>query len=263
MRILISNDDGLYTEGLDILIDFAKTISDDVWVVVPNKQRSASGHAITLHDIVRVKKIKEKVFTTSGTPVDSMILAIHHIMKDNKPDLVLSGINNGRNVADDIAYSGTIAVAREARMHGIAAIAFSQGYDRSQGVNFNSVINFDCSKKWLKKVYDLILSHNDNNSFLNINFPALKDGDDVKGIKIVPQGRKKKIDMIKHSLNTRNEDYFWIDFQIDETNKENIISDIDAISNGYISITPISLNFTHHDDLNSIKERFEKEVKNL
>ena len=257
MRILISNDDGLYSEGLDILIDFAKTISDDVWVVVPDRQRSAGGHGITLHDIVIIKNIREKVFTTTGTPADCVIMAINHIMKDFKPDLVLSGINRGWNIGDGVTYSGTISVAREATMHGVRSIAFSQGYERNFG------INFDCSKRWIKKIYDFISPCDCNNSFLNINFPTLKNGDDVKGIKIVPQGKKKRIDMIKQSLNTRNEEYFWIDFDVEESDKEVVISDIDAIYNGYISVTPISVNFTHNDDLKDMQKKFGAEVKNI
>jgi 5'-nucleotidase len=181
-------------------------------------------------------------------------MGMHYILKDKRPDLVLSGVNKGRNAGDDVTYSGTISVAREAAMHGIKAIAFSQNYEDSIGLNFN------CTRKWIAKTFNFIESYNCTDSFLNINFPDINsESEIIKGIKIVPQGRKRRIDSIKRSLNTRNEEYFWLDFDL-ENDDSNENSDIDAILDKYISITPISINFTQHDDLKKMQEMYGEKI---
>ena len=255
MRILISNDDGLYSEGLNILIEFAQTVSKDIWVVVPDAQRSAGGHGVTIYNILKINKIaggiftngkslvSENVYTTTGTPADCVLLAIFHLMKDKKPDLMLSGVNKGENIGDDFAYSGTIAAAREASMHGIKSIAFSQSYLSNFGLNFRA------SRECIQRAYEYVKDLNYDDVFYNVNFPALPNGMKDKGIRCVKQGRKARRDIIERSLNNRNQEYFWLNVFVEhEPNDEtNIVTDVDAVANGYISVTPVSMNFTRYD----------------
>lgn len=246
MRILISNDDGLYSKGLEILIDFAKSISDDVWVVVPDRERSAGGHGVTVHNILRIKEISESVFTTSGTPADCVLLGIFHILKDKKPDLVLAGVNQGENIGDDLAYSGTIAVAREATMHRIKSIAFSQSYLEDYDINFQA------TKDNIRMAYEYVKDLEYKDTFYNINFPSLQSSEEVKGIRFVPQGRKARHDVIKKRVNDKKEEYFWLNVFIEHkpVDEDKIQTDIDAIANNYISVTPLTINFTNFDVLN-------------
>lgn len=257
MRILISNDDGILSKGLEALVNFAKTITDDVWVVVPSLERSAGGHGITIFDPLKIKKIdllqfsQDKTFTVSGTPADCVIVALHYILKDRRPDIMFAGINIGENLGEDIIYSGTVAAAREAALNGIKAIAFSQSYDQLHH------ISYDAASKYLENIYNTIINYNFTNSLYNVSFPAVKDLNDVKGVKIVQLGKKLHIDLITTKVdnnynNSKNEEFFWVRTireakEIKET--RDIKTDIQAIANGFISITPIALNLTNFSDL--------------
>ena len=129
MRILITNDDGIEAPGLDALQKIASDLSDDVWVVAPETDQSGAAHSLTLHEPLRLRKLSERVFAVKGTPTDCVIMAVRHVLKGEEPALVLSGVNRGSNIADDVTYSGTIAGAIEGTMLGIPSIAMSLAVD--------------------------------------------------------------------------------------------------------------------------------------
>ena len=125
MRILITNDDGIEAPGLDVLQAIASELSDDVWVVAPETDQSGAAHSLTLHEPLRLRKLGERTYAVKGTPTDCVIMGVRHILHDQTPDLVLSGINSGHNIADDVTYSGTIAGAIEGTLLGIPSVALS------------------------------------------------------------------------------------------------------------------------------------------
>src|SRR6476469_10760506 len=134
MRILITNDDGIHSPGLDLLERIAQTLSDDVYVIAPEYDQSGVAHSLSLNDPLRLREVAPKHFAVKGTPTDCVIMGVRHIMKDNPPDLVLSGVNRGQNVAEDVTYSGTIAGAMEGTTLGVPSFALSQAYGlRGQG----------------------------------------------------------------------------------------------------------------------------------
>jgi 5'-nucleotidase len=250
MRILISNDDSLNSEGLEILQNFAHSLTDDVWTIVPDAQRSAGGHGITIYNPLRYKQIKKNVFTTTGTPADSIIVALNYLMKDNKPTWVFSGINQGENIGDDVFYSGTIAAAREAALHGMKAIAFSQSYIQNYGLNFTY------AREHIKQAFEAVKDLDFTHSIYNINFPPYRENKKVKGIKFLPQAIRLRKDLLEKNIDPRNNEYFWLNVWVDHfaDKGDEINDDIDAMSQNYISITPIlSWNLTNFKDLEKYK----------
>lgn len=245
MRILICNDDGEYSHGLETLISFAKTIAKEVITVVPSKQRSAGGHGITIFKPLTLIEKKENFFVTNGTPADSVILGLHHILKDKKPDFMLSGINIGSNLCDHVIYSGTVAAAREASLHGIKSIAFSQVYKKD--MLSSSEINFDISKKYISKVFDEISKLDFHEGFYNVNFPDFINenlSNSEKLIEFTKLGRFQRHESaLEMRISPRDSKYFWINqSQKFETNPhDQIRTDAEAIEEGKISITKLRL----------------------
>ena len=130
MRILLTNDDGINARGLKLLEAVARRLSDDIWIVAPTEEQSGAGHSLTLTTPVRLRKHDERRFSVTGTPTDAVMLALAHIMKDSPPDVIMSGINRGANLAEDVTYSGTVSAAMEGALAGVRSIALSQAYSR-------------------------------------------------------------------------------------------------------------------------------------
>ena len=130
MRILLTNDDGVHAPGLKVLEEIARTLSDDIWIVAPAEEQSGAGHSLTLTRPLRIRQHGEKHYSVTGTPTDAVMMAVGHLMKDAKPDLVLSGVNRGANLAEDVTYSGTVSAAMEGALAGVPSIALSQAYAR-------------------------------------------------------------------------------------------------------------------------------------
>jgi 5'-nucleotidase len=145
MRILLTNDDGVNAGGLKVLERIARQISDDIWIVAPTEEQSGAGHSLTLSRPIRLRKLGERRFCVSGTPTDSVMMAIAHIMKDAPPDLVLSGVNRGANLGEDCTYSGTVSAAMEGALAGIPAIALSQCYARE---GMGDTVPFAAAEAW-------------------------------------------------------------------------------------------------------------------
>ena len=249
MRILLTNDDGIDAPGLAILREIAETFGTEVWTVAPASDQSGIGHALTLSHPLRVTERGDRSFAVTGTPADCVIVAVREMM-DDAPDLVLSGINQGQNIADDVAYSGTIGGAMEAAMMGLRSIAISQAYRRdADGVHVPWANAQAVLPTLLPELLSLDLP---DPTFLNVNLPAT---DTVNGLRVTRQGR------VAHSLGTeRREDgrgkpYRWLRFGrgVPEAQPG---SDIAALADGSVSITPLHTDLTAHDLLPDLAKRF-------
>ena len=186
MRILLSNDDGVNAPGLAVLERIARTLSDDVTVVAPTSEKSGAGRSLTLTRPLRLRQLGEKRYAVAGTPTDCVMMALTIIMKDNPPDLILSGINRGANLGEDVGYSGTVAAAMEGALAGIRSIALSQVYAKA-GAGEN--VSFAVAEAWGEKVVRPLLDAPwAPRTLFNVNFPACAAADGVLGIRAVRQG---------------------------------------------------------------------------
>ncbi|MXP24577.1 5'/3'-nucleotidase SurE [Altererythrobacter indicus] len=249
MRILLSNDDGINAPGFAVLEEIARQLSDDVWVCAPAEENSGAGHSLTLHQPVRLREHGEKRFSVTGTPTDSVNLALRKFFNDTPPDLILSGVNNGENLADDVTYSGTVSAAMEGALAGIRSIALSQAMR-------NGGHGFAAAQEWaLKVLRPLIDMPMPKRSIVNVNFPPLA-ADAVKGIRVVRQGFH---DYTRGSLveatDPRGRPYFWFGLDDIEHSLDHG-TDLEAISEGYISVTPLQLDLTHYASLGALGESF-------
>lgn len=254
MRILISNDDGINAPGLKVIEDIAAQLSDDIWVVAPAEEQSGAGHSLSLSRPVRVREHGPRRFSVTGTPTDSVMLAIGKIMGDQKPDLLLSGVNRGANLGDDITYSGTVAAAMEGTLAGIKSIAMSQVYAK-EGVGDD--VSFDAASQWGAKVLrPLINMEFAPRMLMNINFPAVA-ADAVAGIKTTCQGfHDYGRAAIIESQDPRGYPYYWFGLHgIEDTPGHD--SDLESIADNFISVTPLTLDLTHHDALSKMRTIFE------
>lgn len=244
-KILVTNDDGVHAPGIQLLEKIARRMSDNVWVVAPESEQSCKSHSLTIDRPLKIKQIAEQKFYVNGTPSDSMLLAINHIFKDAKPDLVLSGINYGQNAGVDVTYSGTIAAAMEATMLGVPAIALSQ-LDPDNQPNWE--IPDAHAENIIRKLVALGAWPRD--VFMNINFPALPLAE-IKGPKVVSHyGGKLSDDYIMRE-GRWGEPYYWVGHSVYDKYAEG--TDIAALEQGYISITPLHTDLTHYEMLREMQ----------
>lgn len=241
MRILLTNDDGIHAEGLAVLERVARTMSDDVWVVAPETDQSGLAHSLSLSEPLRLRQIDEKRFALRGTPTDCVIMGIHEVM-GGKPDLVLSGINDGANMADDVTYSGTVAGAIEATLQGVRAFALSQAVRRSEDGRFVPWETAEAhAAKLIHKLKNLDLPEG---TFLNLNFPACAP-EEVEGTDVTAQG---KLDMglkIDARQDGRGRPYYWLRF----SDRKGVFADgtdVQSLKNNRISVTPLKLDLTDY-----------------
>ena len=248
-RILVSNDDGVNAPGLRVLEKIAKKISDDVWVVAPESEQSASGHSLTLTLPLRVRRILRQKFAVNGTPSDSVLLAVKHIITGKPPDLVLSGVNAGGNLGDDITYSGTVAAAMEGALLGIPSIALSQ-----VGVYGESIRWGPTEHHAERIVRRLVLEEWPRNVLINVNFPDVPVHE-VGSTEITVQGRRKIGDVVTSGLDPRGHGYVWIGTSRDEDPSLRR-SDLKAVNEGRISVTPLCLDLTHGRSIARLQKLF-------
>lgn len=239
MRLLLVNDDGISSPGMAVLEEIAKTISDDVWVVAPQSEQSAVSHALTLHRPLRAKKHDDRHFSVDGTPADCVLLAMHQIVPGGKkPDLVISGINIGANLADDLTYSGTVAAAMEACLFGVPAIAMSQ-FTPTIGE-----INWDVAKRYGPDIVrKLMASGFPEGVLMNVNFPAAAPGASCP-VSVVRQGSRAYKSGMERREDPRGRAYYWNSGTRFDVNAAPG-TDLAHVRSGGISITPISLDLTH------------------
>jgi 5'-nucleotidase len=247
MRILLTNDDGIYADGLYHL---ATGLIDchEVYVVAPDRERSATGHAITLHTPLRVDKIKfydtkVNAWSINGTPSDCVKIALDCLL-EGYPDIVLSGINRGANLGTDIIYSGTVSAAIEASIYEVPAIALSV----AEYQNPNYVTSVHVIKELLKKIDDIKLP---KQTLLNVNIPSIEKND-IVGIKITKLGIRKWKNTFDVRKDPRGRTYYWMGGEADDDNNDNE-TDIYSIKNNWVTITPIHFDLTCHESMTKIK----------
>lgn len=252
MKILISNDDGILSNGIRALIE-ALSPCHDVYVVAPDRERSAAGHSLTLHTPLRVEEIDakygaKKCWMTTGTPGDCIKLAINAILTENeKPDIVISGINHGPNLGADILYSGTVSCAMEGAIMGYPSIATSLASLRNEYEDF----------KFASEFIALLLNRLDKykippKTILNINIPGLEK-EDIAGIAITELGNRIFTDNYEKRIDPRGKVYYWMAGEL-VTEQENANSDISAIRNNKISITPVTYEMTRKNIIQELKQ---------
>jgi 5'-nucleotidase len=243
MLILLSNDDGIYSEGIRTLAAKFKQFARVV-VVAPDREQSASSHSLTLHRPLRVFNIKKNFYAVTGTPTDCITLGVYEILK-KKPDLIVSGINRGGNLGDDVHYSGTVSAAMEGAIMGIPSLAVSL-VTRDDNPRYTIAANFAArlTKKVLKKKLP-------PGVVLNVNVPYLTK-DRIKGYRYCTLGKRNYGNIIVEKMDPRGKTYYWIGG--DEAGFEDIKdSDCNAILEHYISITPLNVNVTHYSFLEHIR----------
>ena len=246
MRILITNDDGYHAPGIAVLEEIARAFSDDVWVVAPADEQSGAGHSLTLTRPLRVRKFGDKRYAVSGTPTDAVMMALARLMKDSPPDLILSGVNRGANLGEDVTYSGTVSAAMEGALAGVRSIALSQVYSRE---GMGEAVPFAAARAWGERVLRPLLDLEwAPRTLVNINFPAVAP-EAVKGVHVVDQGfRDYGRLMIVPNRDPRGFEYFW--FALGPTEEAPAPhTDLDAVAQGYIAVTPLHLDLTHRESI--------------
>ncbi len=241
MRILITNDDGIHAPGLAVLERVARTLSDDVHVVAPETDQSGVAHSLSLNDPLRLREVSPGRYAVKGTPTDCVIMAVNAILKDHRPHLILSGINRGQNVAEDVTYSGTIAAAMEGTLLGVPSIALSQSYGAVSG---RQNPHWDCGEHHAAAVVRTALGAGIPRGVLvNVNFPDCAPGD-VAGVEVTRQGARDTALMQVHEREDgRGNPYYWIGFA---RGKFTPVpgSDLEALKARRISVTPLRLDLT-------------------
>jgi 5'-nucleotidase len=243
VRILLTNDDGIHAPGLAVLEEIARTLSDDIWVVAPQEEQSAAGHSLTISRPLRVRQHGERRFGIAGTPTDSVMMAVGHLMKDARPDLILSGVNRGANLAEDVTYSGTVAAAMEGAIMGVRSIALSQVYARE---GMGDDISFGAAAAWGERVIRALIAQPvRSKTLINVNFPSIP-ADQVKGIKVVRQGfHDVERNRIVPCVDPRGYPYYW--FGLDHSDAVPRGSDLEACAHGYVAVTPLHFDLTHYE----------------
>jgi 5'-nucleotidase len=249
MRILLTNDDGVNAPGLKVLEKIAREFSDDIWIVAPAEENSGAGHSLTLSHPVRIRQHGEKRYSVAGTPTDSVMLALGVVMKGKKPDLILSGVNRGANLGDDVTYSGTVSAAMEGALAGVRSIALSQVYDKE---GMGDAVPFAAAEVWGAKVLTPLVKHDfPVRTLINVNFPAIAP-DAVKGVQVARQGfHDYSRGSIVKGTDPRGYDYYWFGLHgVEHTSGHD--TDLEVIDDGYISVTPLQLDLTHRDSLDAL-----------
>ena len=240
-RILLTNDDGIHSDGL-VTLERALSSLGDVFVVAPAAEMSGASHSLTLARPLRIRQIDDRHWTVDGTPTDCVTLALHKILEEEQlPQLCVSGINHGGNLGDDATYSGTVAGALEATILGVPGIAVSlvarENFDFTEAARF-AVLS-------VRKILSEGLPEG---TLLNINVPM----GDIKGVKVTRQGIKNARPVISEHIDPRGKPYFWIGEQYFSSNAEDG-TDYRAIEEGYVSITPLKSDMTDHKALSEIQ----------
>jgi len=254
MRILLTNDDGINAPGLYVLEKIAAKLSDDIWICAPSEEQSGAGHALTLTRPVRLREHAPRRFSVTGTPTDAVTMALKKVMPE-PPDLILSGVNRGANLGDDITYSGTVSAAMEGALAGIRSIALSQVPPRE---DMGNTVPFDAAEAWGERVLRPLVDREfATRSLVNINFPAVVAAD-VKGIRVVRQGfHDYARGSLIESVDPRGFPYYWFGLHPME-HTPGADTDLEAIAGDYISVTPLHLDLTHDAELGRLAGRYEQ-----
>lgn len=247
--ILLTNDDGINAPGLKALSDSVSSVGE-TYVVAPDRERSASGHALTIHRPLKATCLEERIYSLNGTPTDCVAIGISKILA-SPPDLIISGINNGPNLGDDITYSGTVAAAMEGTIYNIPSIAISINAMNGEEPMFDTAarVAADMARRVLK-------DHLPYDTLININVPNIPY-EDIRGMRFTRQGRRVYDGAIQDSFSPWGENYYWIGGgtpyweHADDT-------DMQAVTEGYISVTPLHLDLTNYNALKLISEQWKQ-----
>ena len=248
-RVLLSNDDGINAPGLKMLEGVMRKLAREVWVIAPETEQSAASHSLTLRQPLRIRKVSTRRFAVNGTPTDSVLLGVSQAMKDNPPDLVISGVNRGGNLGEDVSYSGTVAAALEGTLLGFPAIALSQ-VTRDQHPT-----KWSTAEHWIEKVLaGLVGLSFPENVMMNVNFPDVAAAS-VTGIEVTRQGKRKIGGDLTPGVDPRGEPYFWVGPQrVEDRYRKG--TDLEATTRGAVSITPLTVDMTHAGMLKKLKGVF-------
>jgi 5'-nucleotidase len=239
-RILVTNDDGYFSEGIQVLAEALQPLGE-VTIVAPHTEASAVGHGLTLRRPLRLEQVGERVYSVDGTPTDCVNIAIDEVL-EGRPDLVVSGINKGLNIGDDVTYSGTVAGALEGALLGYQAIAVSLEFTRS---NWNFAPAASVAAALATMVLERPLPQR---TFLNVNVPQGR----VAGVRVTVQARRNHVTKVDQRLDPRQRPYFWIEEAQDDWERDDR-SDHEAIRGGYISVTPLHPDLTNHGALSLVE----------
>ncbi len=255
MRILLTNDDGIAAPGLEALQRIAEVLIEgnpngEIWTVAPETNHSGAGHSLSLHEPIRLRQLNARTFAVKGTPTDCVIMGVRHVLADRVPDIILSGVNRGQNIAEDVTYSGTIAAAFEGTLVGIRSFALSQAFGRTNAeeprwetavAHAPGLIRELMAVAWAPDV------------LMNLNFPD-RDPADVEGVQVTRQGRRNLGSLgVDERHDTWGKAYYWLGFEWRKSTPPEG-TDLWAIHNGRISVTPLHLDLTHgamHERLQS------------
>jgi 5'-nucleotidase len=253
MRILITNDDGIHAAGLEACEKIARALSDEIWIVAPESDQSGVSHSLSLNDPLRLREISERHFAVKGTPTDCVIMGARHIMKE-MPDLVLSGVNRGRNCAEDVSYSGTVAGAMEGTVLGIKSFALSQAYASTtrHAPYWETAIQF--APDLIRKV---LAAGMPRDVLVNVNFPDCKPNE-VAGVAVAVQGKRdQELLRIDARNDGRGNPYYWIAFGRGGIAGAALGSDLAALNEKRISVTPLRLDMTDEPFMTKLAEAFD------
>ena len=251
MRILVTNDDGINAEGLDVCEQIARALSDDVWVVAPEYDQSGVAHSLSINDPLRVRSIGPRRFAVKGTPTDCVIMGAYHLMTDGPADLVLSGVNRGHTAGEDVTYSGTVAGAIEGAILNIPSVALSQSYSNGQPAPWDTAIKY--APDLIKRV---LAEGVPKDVLVNINFPDCTP-DEVRGVTVTTQGKRDQAQMaIEERKDGRGNPYYWIAFRGRKIPATRGNTDLWALADKRISITPLRLDMTDEPYLTRLAKVF-------
>jgi 5'-nucleotidase len=254
MRILITNDDGIHAPGLRLLEKIAAEFSDDVYVIAPETDQSGVAHSLSLSNPLRLREISPRHFALQGTPTDCVIMGVRRLLADKRPDLVISGVNRGQNVAEDVTYSGTIAAAMEGTLLGVPSIALSQAYG---GAATRERPHWDNAEKMAPQVLKKILQAGiPEGILLNINFPSCAAAD-VRGVAVTSQGRRDaELIRVEERHDGRAIPYYWLMFQ-----RKGFTpgpgTDLEALAANKVSVTPLRLDLTDERERRRYADAFD------
>ena len=248
-RVLLSNDDGIHAPGLKLLERVMRRLAKEVWVVAPETEQSAASHSLTIRRPLRIRRLSARRFAVDGTPTDSVLLAVNKILKDRPPDLVLSGVNRGGNLGEDVTYSGTIAAAMEGTLLGLPSVALSQMAEHGHPVKWATAEHFlpDVLERLCRAAWPA-------NVLINVNFPDVL-ARSVTGMLLTRQGRRKIGGTLVEGRDPRGDAYYWVGPQrSDDRGRRG--TDLAAVDRGEVSITPLFMDLTHGPSLRALKEVF-------
>ena len=250
LRILVTNDDGIHAPGLKVLEKIARQLSRDVWVAAPEFEQSGASHSLTLTMPLRIRRISRRRFAVRGTPTDCVMLALRKLVAGRQPDLVLSGVNRGANLAEDVTYSGTIAAAMEGTLLGVPSIALSQTYGDHASVPWDTAAHHGPGI-----VRRLVEVGWPAHVLMNVNFPDCRHGE-VRGVRLSRQGHRDTSELfIDERLDARQQAYYWIGFRRQESPVAPD-SDLAAVRDNHVAVTPLHLDLTEDRLLKALENAF-------